>query len=124
MVINWTEVIIAVCSLIITSIIAPVVVKTYKTKVSKDDQETIEYWTEIAVRWAKQWLQTSEGQEKKQAVLEYVWKKLDDLGMDVDIEDLDKVIEAIYEKVKKESENYQAKTAPGTVAIPASSLTE
>lgn len=103
MIIDWTEVIISLCSVLITGVIVPLAVHTYKTKTTKAQQDTIEYWVETGVRWAKQWLQTAEGAEKKQQVLDYVWKKLDDLGIDVELEDIDKLIEATYEQVKEES---------------------
>ena len=64
---------------------------------------------ETAVRWAKQWLQTEEGAEKKRQVYEYVDRKLTEAKIDMTAEDIDKMIEAIYEKVKKEA---------GTESIP------
>ena len=101
--IDWTEVIVALCYIIITGVLVPLVVNIYKTKVAKDRQDDIEYWVEIGVRWAKQWLQTAEGQEKKRQVVVFVEKKLQELGIEMTMEELDVVIEAIYEQVKKES---------------------
>lgn len=100
--INWTEVIISICSLLITSVLVPFIFKKYKANVSQKNQETIEYWTETAVRWAKQWLQTEEGQVKKKAVKDYLEVKMEELNIELSLEDLDKIIEAVYERVKKE----------------------
>ena len=109
--INWTEVIISICTLLITSVLVPFVFKTYKSNVSREKQEAIEYWTETAVRWAKQWLQTEEGQVKKKAVKDYLEVKLEELDIDLSLEDLDMIIEAVYERVKKEAEFVEL-TAP------------
>ena len=59
--INWAEVIIGVCSIVITGVIVPFVNakwKIAKAEMSQETQETILYWTEVSVRWAKQWLQS------------------------------------------------------------------
>lgn len=103
--INWTEVIISLCSLVITGILIPLITtrwKEAKAEMSKSTQETIEYWTEIGVRYAKQWLSTESGEKKKEAVLDFVSDKLKELKISVSPSELEKVIEAVYEKVKKE----------------------
>lgn len=114
--INWTEVVISICTLLITSVLVPFVFKTYKQNVSREKQETIEYWTDTAVRWAKQWMQTEEGQAKKKAVRDYLEVKLEQLGIELSLEDLDMIIEAVYERVKKEAEYIELAelTAPPT----------
>lgn len=101
--INWTEVIIAICTTLITAVIVPIAFDLYKTKISKEKRATIEHWTEVGVRWAKQWMQTEEGKEKKKAVMDYLEVKMEELGIAIDQEDLDKIIEAVYERVKEES---------------------
>lgn len=103
--IDWTEVIISLCSLVITGILIPLITtrwKEAKAEMSKSTQETIEYWTEIGVRYAKQWLSTESGEKKKEAVLDFVSDKLEELKINVSPSELEKVIEAVYEKVKKE----------------------
>lgn len=103
--VNWTEVIISLCSLIITGVLIPLVTtrwKEAKADMNKATQETIEYWTEVGVRWAKQWLSSETGEQKKEAVLEFTTEKLHELKINVSADELDKIIEAIYEKVKKE----------------------
>ena len=103
--VNWTEVIIGVCSIIITGVIVPFVTakwKIAKSEMSKEKQETVLYWTEVSVRWAKQWLQSETGEKKKEEVLRFVSGKLQELKIDVSADELDKIIESVYEQVKKE----------------------
>jgi len=68
--------------------------------------------TETAVRWARQWMQTNTGDEKKEEVLRYLRKKIQALGLDVDEEDVDKTIEGVYDKVKREK---LKKETPATI---------
>ena len=107
--INWTEVVIGICSIIITGVLVPFIRGMYKAKLTESQQKTVESIVETAVRWAKQWLQTEEGAEKKRQVYEYVDRKLTEAKIEMTAEDIDKMIEAIYEKVKKEA---------GTESIP------
>ena len=103
--INWAEVIIGVCSIVITGVIVPFVNakwKIAKAEMSKETQETILYWTEVSVRWAKQWLQSETGEKKKEEVLRFVSEKLQSLKIGISAEELDKIIECVYEQVKKE----------------------
>lgn len=105
MIIDWTEVIIAVCGILITGIVIPLLKNLHtesKARLSADTQATIEYWTEVGVRWAKQWLQSETGQRKKAEVMSYVNEKLYELGIEVSVSDLDRIIEAVYERVKAE----------------------
>ena len=113
--INWTEVIIGICWIIITGVLVPFIRGMYKTKLTENQQETVESIVETAVRWAKQWLQTAEGAEKKRQVFEYVNRKLADAKIDMTAEDIDKMIEAIYEKVKKEDGTSSIPTVSGEV---------
>lgn len=103
--VNWTEVIISLCTLIITGVLIPIVTtkwKAAKAEMSKEKQETIMYWTEVSVRWAKQWMQSETGEKKKAEVLQFVSNKLQELKINVSADELDKIIEAVYEQVKKE----------------------
>ena len=104
--VNWAEVIIGVCSIVITGVIVPLVTakwKIAKSEMSKEKQETVLYWTEVSVRWAKQWIQSETGEKKKEEVLRFVSGKLQELKIDVSADELDKIIESVYEQVKKES---------------------
>ena len=79
-------------------------IKTWRTaKLNQDQRETLDYWVDVGVRWAKQWLQTSTGEEKKEAVYEFILEKVTELGLPYTKEDIDKAIEAVYESVKSES---------------------
>lgn len=52
--INWAEVIIGVCSIVITGVIVPFVNakwKIAKAEMSQETQKTILYWTEVSDRW-------------------------------------------------------------------------
>ena len=104
--VNWAEVIIGVCSIVITGVIVPLVTakwKIAKSEMSKEKQETVLYWTKVSVRWAKQWIQSETGEKKKEEVLRFVSGKLQELKIDVSADELDKIIESVYEQVKKES---------------------
>ena len=78
--------------------------KEVKNRLTDDQLATVEYWTEVGVRWAKQWLWSESGQKKKAEVTDFLNKKLAELNLNMTAEDIDKIIEAIYEKVKAESE--------------------
>jgi len=111
--INWTELIIAICSLLITGILVPLINNKRKevaNKLTEAQIETINYWVEVGVRWAKQWLQSETGEKKKAEVLDYVSRKMAEIKINVSAEDLDKIIEAIYEQVKAEVEAEEALT--------------
>lgn len=103
--IDWTEVIIALCSLLITGVLLPLITtkwKTAKAEMSQSTQEIVDYWVEVGVRWAKQWLQSQSGETKKAEVLRFVSTKLAELKINVSADELDRIIEAIYEQVKAE----------------------
>ena len=76
-----------------------------KRQLSEEEYKQLNDITETAVRWAKQWLDTATGAEKKEEVLRYLEEKTSELGLNVSAEDIDKALEAAYEKVKKESES-------------------
>lgn len=76
-----------------------------KRQLSEAEYKQLNDITETAVRWAKQWLDTKTGAEKKEEVLRYLERKTSELGLNISAEDMDKALEAAYEKVKKESES-------------------
>ena len=76
-----------------------------KRQLSEEEYKQLNDITETAVRWAKQWLDTKTGAEKKQEVLRYLEEKTAEIGLNVTADDMDKALEAAYEKVKKESES-------------------
>ena len=74
-------------------------------KTTKEEYDTLLALAEISVRWAKQWMDTATGAEKKEEVLRYLEEKTSELGLNITADDIDKAIEAAYEKVKKETES-------------------
>lgn len=76
-----------------------------KRQLSEEEYKQFNDITETAVRWAKQWLDTASGAEKKEEVLRYLEEKTSELGLNITADDIDKAIEAAYEKVKKETES-------------------
>lgn len=76
-----------------------------KRQLSEEEQKQLLDTADTAVRWAKQWLDTKTGAEKKEEVLRYLEEKTSALGLKVTADDLDKALEAAYEKVKKEHES-------------------
>lgn len=103
--IDWTEIIIALCSLLITGVLVPLINtkwKTAKAEMSQNTQEIVDYWVEVGVRWAKQWLSSETGEKKKAEVLKFTSAKLAELKINVSADELDRIIEAVYEQVKTE----------------------
>ena len=76
-----------------------------KRQLSEEEYRQLNDIAETAVRWAKQWLDTATGAEKKEEVLRYLEEKTSELGLNITADDIDKAIEAAYEKVKKETES-------------------
>ena len=76
-----------------------------KRQLSEEEYKQLSDITETAVRWAKQWLDTASGAEKKEEVLRYLEEKTAEIGLNVTADDMDKALEAAYEKVKKEFES-------------------
>lgn len=104
--IDWTKVIISICSIIITGVLIPLLRAKYleiRENLSEKQRDTVDYWLSVAVRWAKQYLYDYPGAKKKEEVLSFVSEKLISLGIKVPEEDLDKCMEAIYEEIRKES---------------------
>lgn len=75
-----------------------------KRQLSQEDYKQLLDTADTGVRWAKQWLNTKTGAEKKEEVLRYLEEKTAELGLKVTADDMDKALEAVYEKVKKEPE--------------------
>lgn len=75
-----------------------------RKKTTKEEYDTLLELAEISVRWAKQWMQTATGEEKKQEVYGYLIERCKALGLNFTAEDIDKAIEASYEAIKKEKE--------------------
>ncbi len=78
--------------------------KLLQKKTTKEEYDTLLALAEISVRWAKQWMDTATGEEKKQEVYAYLLARCKALGLEFTEEDIDKAIEASYEAIKKEKE--------------------
>lgn len=102
---------------VLTYVIVPAIKTWQNSKLTKDQRDTLDYWVDIGVRWAKQWLQTDTGAEKKEKVMQFVLEKVEELGLPYTEDDIDKAIEAVYESIK---------SAPDPVALVANdaSLTD
>lgn len=87
---------------VLTYVIVPAIKTWRSTKLSQEQRESLDYWVDTGVRWAKQWLQSSTGEEKKEKVMEFVLVKVAELGLPYTEEDIDKAIEAVYESIKGE----------------------
>lgn len=115
--INWVEVVASICAVIVTGVFVPFVksiIANEKATLSKSTQDTIDYWVEVGVRWAKQWLQTETGEKKKEEVLKFVTEKMSELKISVSTDELSVIIEAVYEQVKIEP----VTTEESTTALP------
>ena len=98
---------------VLTYVIVPAIKTWHDSKLTKDQRDTLDYWVTVGVRWAKQWLQTASGAEKKEKVMQFVLVKVEELGLPYGQDDIDKAIEAIYESIKN---------APNSVALTADTL--
>ena len=98
---------------VLTYVVVPAIKTWHSSKLTKDQRDTLDYWVTVGVRWAKQWLQTASGAEKKEKVMQFVLIKVEELDLPYDRDDIDKAIEAIYESIKN---------APNSVALTADNL--
>lgn len=83
-----------------TYVVVPAIKDWRNNKLNESQREQLTFWVETAVLWAKQWLQSKSGAEKKAEVMKYVMAKVDELGLPFTEDDVDKAIEAIYSTVK------------------------
>ena len=98
---------------VLTYVVVPAIKTWHRSKLTKDQRDTLDYWVDIGVRWAKQWLQTDTGVEKKEKVMQFVLEKVEELGLPYTEDDIDKAIEAVYGSIKD---------APDSVALVANDL--
>lgn len=97
---------------VVTYVVVPAIKQWRNTKLTATQQEQLTFWVETSVLWARQWLQTSTGEEKKEAVMEFVQHKVTELGLPFSQEDVDKAIEATYGAIKD-----MVNTTAGTTVI-------
>ena len=85
---------------ITTFVIVPAIQDWRQTKLTAEQQKQLTFWVETGVLWAKQWLQSETGVQKKAQVTDWVRLKVNELGLPFSDEDIDKCIEAVYSSVK------------------------
>ena len=73
--------------------------------VDSSNFEFLETVALIGCKWAEQWLKTSVGQEKKEAVMDYLIGVCAKKGLPFDEEDMDKAIESAVYKIKGDPNN-------------------
>lgn len=79
-----------------------------KSKTSQTDYNTIYLIAETGVGWAAQWLWNESGDTKRSEVLKYIEKECGKIGLQVDVDTMEKALEAAYRKIK--AEQISAKT--------------
>jgi hypothetical protein len=84
----------------ITCVVIPAISTWRNNNLTTTQQQQLTYWVTVAVNWAKQWMQSASGAEKKAKVMAYVQEKVQELGLPFSDEDIDKSIEAVYSTVK------------------------
>ena len=87
------EAVVALAVTVITCYLIPFI----KSKMSKETQENLEYWIDVAVKAAEQKYKGSgKGQEKKQFVIDYLEKK----GFTIDADKMEVMIESLVYDLK------------------------
>lgn len=102
---------------VVTYVVVPAIKDWRKEKLTASQRETLEFWVRLGVLWAKQWMQSSTGVEKKAQVTLWVRAKRDELRLPFTDDDIDKAIEAIYNTVKDVADA-AAGTQPDAMAQP------
>ena len=101
---NFIEIIVKCIGIIMLALVTYVVVPAIKdwrsNKLDEKQRDQLTFWVETAVLWAKQWLQSKSGEEKKAEVMKFVMQKVEELNLPFSQDDVDKDIEAIYNSVK------------------------
>lgn len=85
---------------LVTYVVVPAIKDWRNNKLTASQRDQLTFWAETGVLWAKQWLQSETGEQKKAQVMAWVRVKVDELGLPFSDEDIDKCIEAVYNTVK------------------------
>lgn len=101
---NLTPILIALLILVAVLIIC-YLIPWIKTKTTAQQRENIYFWIRIACSAAEQLFKSGEGQKKKQYVLEFLQSK----NLKVDMDELDKMIEAVVLEINREWRNVESK---------------
>ncbi len=99
--IDLTPLLEAIVSLVVV-VISCYLIPLLKSKMSKETQENLEYWIDVAVKAAEQKYKGSgKGKEKKQYVIDYLEKK----GFTIDADKMEVLIESlVYDLNNNKSE--------------------
>ena len=54
---------------VVTYVIVPAITEFRATKLDEHQRQQLTFWVETGVLWAKQWMQSATGEEKKAAVI-------------------------------------------------------
>lgn len=84
----------------VTYVVVPAIKDWRSNKLTASQQKQLTFWVKTGVLWAKQWLQSETGEQKKAQVTDWVRFKVAELGLPFSDEDIDKCIEAVYNTVK------------------------
>ena len=88
---------------VVFALISAYVIPWLKTKISKDQIETLNYYLELAVKCANQIYTEAQWQEKKQYVTNYIVDVINNkLSLTLTEQDIDTLIEGMVNHVKKE----------------------
>lgn len=85
--------------MILATALTTVVIPYLKSRIGDDKWSTLQEYTEIAVRYAEQTF--AENEDKKEYVYHYIMSKSDELGLGLDEQDIDILVEGIVNAVKK-----------------------
>ncbi len=85
---------------LVTYVVVPAIKDWRNNQFTASQQDQLTFWVETGVLWAKQWLQSKSGEEKKALVMDWVRHKVQELKLPYTDEDIDKCIEAVYSTVK------------------------
>ena len=86
---------------IIGATLTAFIIPWIRQKIDTEKMERFLEYIEIAVRGAEQLYTPAQWKEKKEAVYKYIVKKAEDMGMKINTEDIDLLIEGIVHEVKK-----------------------
>ena len=91
MTIDWTQLIIGLCGIVLTIFVAPYI----KMKWSQLQDESVEFWLRTLMSAAETYFATGTGKEKKQWVLDEMQKRFPKL----DIAILDSALESMFREL-------------------------
>lgn len=88
--------VLAILSVIITTVIVPYI----KERIGQDKYDKLVEYTKYAVRCAEQMFTPEQWEEKKQYVSKYITEKANDIGIGLNEQDIDLLIEGVVNLIK------------------------